>query len=81
MGVQILTVVLLVQTLEDQPQLLLVVPEVVDKLLEVQLPVQVFVPGLQDLLKHRDEQERRLRGLWTDTEDTRKNVDPLVQLD
>lgn len=64
-GLHILTIVLLVQTLEDQPQLLLVVPEVMDKLCKVQLTVQVFVPSLQDLLKQKDEQDRQLRDSWT----------------
>ena len=48
------TIILLVKTLEHKPQLLLVVSQVVDKLLKVQLPVQVFVPGLDDFLKRNE---------------------------
>lgn len=48
----ILTIVLFVKALEDQPQFLLMVPQVVHKLLKVQLTIQVFVSSLDDFLKH-----------------------------
>lgn len=49
------TIVLLVQALEDQPKLLLVVSQVVDKLLKVQLAVQVLVSRFHYFLS--DEKE------------------------
>lgn len=45
-----LTIVLLVQTLEDKAEFLLVVSEIMNKLLKVQLSIQVFVPCLHYFL-------------------------------
>lgn len=59
----VLTIVLLVQALEDQPQFLLVVPEIMNKLLKVQLSVQVFVSCLQYFLE-REETRLILRSFW-----------------
>lgn len=51
----VLTIVLLVQAFEDQPELLLVVSQIVDKLLKVQLAVQVLVSRFHYFLS--DEKE------------------------
>lgn len=48
-----LTIVLLVQTLEDQSQFLLVVLEIVNKLLKIQLSIQVLVSSLHNFLFRR----------------------------
>lgn len=45
-----LTVIFLVQTLEDEPQLLFVVLEVMNKLLKVQLPIQVLITSFDNFL-------------------------------
>lgn len=50
-----LTIVLLVQTLEHQPQLLLMVLKVVHKLFKVQLPIEVLVTSLNNFLKNTSE--------------------------
>lgn len=49
------TIVLLVQALEDQPKLLLVISQVVDKLLKIQLAIQVLVSRFHYFLS--DEKE------------------------
>lgn len=46
-----LTVILLVETFKDQPKLLLVVPQVMHKLLKVQLTIQVFISSFHNFLK------------------------------
>lgn len=50
------TIVLLVQALEDQPKLLLVVSQVVDKLLKVQLAVQVLISRFNYFLSENKEE-------------------------
>lgn len=51
------TIVLFVQTHEDQAELLLVVSEVINKLLKVQLSIQVLVSCFHDFLKEINRQE------------------------
>lgn len=48
-----LTVILLVQTLEHQPQLLLMILQIMDKFFKVQLPIEVFISSLHNFLQNR----------------------------
>lgn len=48
-----LTIVLFVQTLEHQPQFLLVILEIMDKLFKVQLPIKVFITSLYNFLENK----------------------------
>ena len=52
-----LTIVVSVQTLEREPQLLLVLLQIPGELAEVQSPVLVSVPGRDDFLQRRDQIE------------------------
>jgi hypothetical protein len=49
------TIVLSVQAFEDQPELLLVVSQIVDKLFEVQLAVQVLISRFNYFLSENKE--------------------------
>lgn len=47
---KVFTVILLIQTLEDQSQLLFVILEIVNKFLKIQLSIQVLVSSLHNFL-------------------------------
>lgn len=47
----LLTVILLVQALEDQPQLLLVVLQVMNEFFKVQLAIQILISSFYDFLQ------------------------------
>lgn len=44
------TIILLIQTLEDQPQFLFMILEIMNKFLKIQLPIQVLVSSLHNFL-------------------------------
>lgn len=46
----VLTIILLIQTLEDQSQLLFMILEIVNKFLKIQLSIQVLVSSLHNFL-------------------------------
>lgn len=47
---KVFTIILLIQTLEDQSQLLFMILEIVNKLLKIQLSIQVLVSSLHNFL-------------------------------
>lgn len=55
-----LTIILLIQALEDQPQFFLMILEIVNKLLEVQLPIQVLVSSFYNFLFGRYKNKQNL---------------------
>lgn len=48
-----LTIILFIQALEDQPQFFLMILEIMNKLLKVQLPIQVLVSSFHNFLFRR----------------------------
>lgn len=47
---KVFTIILLIQTLEDQSQLLFMILEIVNKFLKIQLSIQVLVSSLHNFL-------------------------------
>lgn len=61
---RLLTVILFVQALKDQPQFLLVVLEVVDKFFKVQLPIQILISSFYDFLQGGKKKTDKKINLW-----------------